>query len=355
MRTTTIRTSALLGVLLMLVAGCAQVNPFAEAKTVVSAAFTDVVDLVPQGAVKYNDVDVGLVESIELTDDNLALVTMHLDPDAPVPSAVEAVLAKTSVLGERYVDLVALEPDPSCCIDDGTRIEATSVRTDLEDLVAAGSDLLVDVSADAVRTTIEVGVEAFGGNEQLIAGFIDDVNSLVSTFDDNSEDLTDLIDGLDRVTAAYAPGAAENAAVLADLRVATAALQQQDDALLDTLRDVTVLSDEAVDFLDGHQEEIANFVRRLRKLLQEVEQANGSIDKLLEIGPLYTRQLTRGALNGEAQVWLDFIVCGIQDEQGDVSRDCTPPNPGQRAPQPPYYPVPEECWYDSDPCVEGEE
>ena len=352
MRTSPRRSMALLGVLLMLVAGCAQLNPFDAEKTAVSATFTDVVDLVPEGAVKYNDIDVGLVESIELTEDNLALVTMQLNPNAPVPREVEAVLAKTSVLGERYVDLVPLTDSGTCCIKDGTRIEQTSVRSDLEDLVAAGSDLLVNVGADAVRTTIEVGAEAFGGNEQLIAGFVDDVNVLVSTFDDNSDDLTALIDGLDRVTAAYAPNAAENAAVLADLREATAALQEQDEQLLDTLRDVTVLSDEAVGFLNEHQDEIQNFVRRLRKLLEEVEDANGSIDRLLEIGPLYTRQLTRGALNGEAQVWLDVIVCGVQDEQGDVSRDCTPPNPGQRAPNPPYYPVPEECWDDPDPCTE---
>ena len=133
----------------------------------------------PQGSVKYNDLDVGLVDSIELTEDDRALVTMSLDPDAPVPADVEAVLAKTSVLGERYIDLVPVGDDPACCIEDGTRIEATSVRTDLEDLVAAGSGLLVDVSADAVRTTIEVGAEAFGGRSQLISGFVDDVNSLV--------------------------------------------------------------------------------------------------------------------------------------------------------------------------------
>ncbi len=351
MRTRTRSPLVLLAVLALIVSGCSQLNPFSEAKTRVTAAFDDVNDLVPEGSVKFNDLDVGLVESIELTEDNRALVAMRLNPDAPVPADVEAVLAKTSVLGERYVDLVPLADDPACCIEDGTRIEKTSVRTDLEDLVAAGSGLLVNVSADAVRTTIEVGAEAFGGRSELISGFVDDVNSLVSTFDDNSDDLVALIDALDQVTAAYAPNAAKNAAVLEDLRTATAALQEQDEQLLDTLRDVTVLSDEAVDFLGRHQDEVHNFVRRLRKLLQEVQEANGSIDELLEVGPLYTRQLSRGALNGEAQVWLDVIVCGVQDEQGDVSRDCTPPNPGQRAEEPPYYPVPEECWDDPDPCT----
>ena len=347
---------ALVAALSIVVSGCG-LSPFDTDTTTVSATFDDVVDLVPEGAVKYNDVTVGSVEAIELTDDTEARVTMGLDPDAPVPTDVRAVLAKTSVLGERYIDLVPTDPpdEATCCITDGTVIAATEVRSDLEDLVAAGSELLVSVSADAVRTTIQLGAEAFGGREQLIGGFIDDVNAVVSTFDDNTDDLLALIDALDRVTAAYAPNAAENAAVLADLRVAAAALEDQDEKLLDTLDDVSTLSGEATAFLADHQDEIQDFVRRARKVLEEVEEANSDIAHLLEIGPLYTTQLTRGALNGEAQVWLDVIVCGINDEQGDVSRDCTPPNPGQRTDPPPYHPVPERCWRDPDPCNGQEE
>ena len=354
--TTRVRFRALVAVLAVLASACG-IGPFATNTTTVQATFDDVIDLVPEAAVKLNDVDVGLVESIELTDDQEALVTMGLNPDAPVPTDVRAVLAKTSVLGERYIDLEPIGTDTAqaCCIEDGTTIQETEVRSDIEDLVASGSQLLASVSADAVASTIQLGAEAFGGREQLIGGFIDDVNVLVSNLDEDTEDLLALLDAFDRVTAAYAPTSAENAAVLEDLRVAAAALDDQDEQLLDTLDDVTQLSAEATTFLSGHQDEIADFVRRARKVLEEVEDANGSIQTLLDIGPLYAAQLRKGALNGEAQVWLDFIVCGVNDEQGDPSRDCTPPNPGQRAERPDYYPVPRECWKTPDPCVDEED
>ena len=344
---------ALVATLVLMTAAC---GTFQTNTTTVQATFDDVVDLVPEASVKLNDVDVGLVESIELTDDQQALVTMGLNPDAPVPTDVRAVLAKTSVLGERYIDLEPIGEDvaQACCIEDGTTIEETVVRSDIEDLVSSGSQLLASVSADAVASTIQLGAEAFGGREQLIGSFIDDVNVLVSNLDEDTEDLLALLDAFDRVTGAYAPNSAENAAVLEDLRVAAAALDDQDEQLLDTLDDVTRLSAEATSFLSGHQDEIVDFVRRARKVLQEVEQANGSIQTLLDIGPLYAAQLRKGALNGEAQVWLDFIVCGVNDEQGDPSRDCTPPNPGQRAEGPDYYPVPRECWKTPDPCVDEE-
>ena len=351
-----LRSMALVATLSLLASACGM-GPFATNTTTVQATFDDVVDLVPEAAVKLNDVDVGLVETIELTDGQEALVTMGLNPDAPVPKDVRAVLAKTSVLGERYIDLepIGEDADQPCCIEDGTTIEETVVRSDIEDLVASGSQLLASVSADAVASTIQLGAEAFGGREQLIGGFIDDVNVLVSNLDEDTDDLLALLDAFDRVTAAYAPNAAENAAVLEDLRVAAAALADQDEQLLDTLDDVTQLSAEATAFLSGHQDEIVDFVRRARKVLEEVEDANSSINTLLDIGPLYAAQLRKGAVNGEAQVWLDFIVCGVNDEQGDPSRDCTPPNPGQRAEGPDYYPVPRECWKTPDPCVDEED
>lgn len=346
--------TAMLAVLGLFLAGCG-LNPFAAETTTVSATFPDVVDLVTDGSVKLNDVDVGRVEAIELTEDNQAHVTMSIDADAPVPTDVTAILAKTSVLGERYVDLVPADEAETCCIEDGTVIDDTHVRTDLEDLVASGSGLLAEVSADAVHTTVELGAETFSGRSELISRFVDDLNHVVSTYDDNSGDLLALIDSLDRVTAAYAPNAAENAAVLEDLRVATAALQEQDDQLLDTLDDVTGLSGEAVEFLSGHQDEIADSVRRLRLVLEQVEASDDSIRGLLDIGPLYLSQLRKGELNGEAQVWLDTVLCGIQDDQGEVDEDCTPPNPGQRAPVPDHHPVPRECWRDPAPCNGREE
>lgn len=352
--TTTLRRLVPMAVLALVATACTGILG-GNGPTMVSATFDDVIDLVKDGSVRMNDLQVGTIEAIELTEDNRARVTMALDPEAEVPQDVRAVLAKTSVLGERYVALEPTGEDTSCCIEAGTEITDTEVRGDLEDLVASGSDLLVSVSSDAVRQTIEVAAETFGGREQLIGAFIDDVNGLVGTYQDNTDELLALIDALDRVTAAYAPNAADNAAVLEDLRVAAAALEDIDEDLLDTLDDVTELSDEAVTFLSEHQDQLQDTLRRLRKVTEQVAAADADIDRLLEVGPLYTLQLTRGALNEEAQVWLDFIVCGVNDTDGDPSRDCTPPNPGERAESPPYYPVPRECWEDPDPCTEDGE
>lgn len=323
----------------------------------VTAHFSDVVDLTTGAGVRFNDVTVGGIGRIRLATAGCpasapcAEVELLVDPSVPVPTDVRAELAKTSVLGERYVALVPTTTDGPCCLTDGARVAETAVRSDVEALVAAGSELLVSVSSDAIRTTLETGAAAFGGRADVVASFVDDLHTVVGAYHEDRDDVLALIDSLDRVTAAYAEDAAANAATLADLRVAARALQDQDDRLLDTLDDVSELSGEATGFLSDHHDEIEDAVRRLRLVLEQVEASDEDIRRILAVGSRWMTLLGRGAINGEAQVWTDGIMCGVNDDQGEVDEDCTPPNAGQRAPAPGYYPVPEECWQDPEPCT----
>jgi phospholipid/cholesterol/gamma-HCH transport system substrate-binding protein len=64
--------------------------------------FEDVLDLVPQSAVKVDDVTVGSVTDIEL-DGYTAKVTASINGDVALPANVSASLRQTSLLGEKFV------------------------------------------------------------------------------------------------------------------------------------------------------------------------------------------------------------------------------------------------------------
>ena len=67
----------------------------------VTAQFTDVLDLVPQAAVKVNDVSVGRVEKIDLGPDNkTAVVNVAVNGDVRLPENALARLRQSSLLGE---------------------------------------------------------------------------------------------------------------------------------------------------------------------------------------------------------------------------------------------------------------
>ncbi len=112
---------------------------------------------------------------------------------------------------------------------------------------------------------------------------------------------------------------------------------------MDALDEVRRLSVVGARILDEHETELDNLVRRLRIITSQINRVPNALQMLLTWAPRHNLHVPNGVVNEEAQVWLDFIVCGFNDTEGDPSRDCTPPNPGERAPGPGFSPNSEAC------------
>ena len=98
----------------------------------VKIEFTDVLDLVPQSAVKVNDVTVGSVKKIELSEGGYtAVVTVSLKKDVTLPENALASLRQTSLLGEKFVSLDA-PADPSGTLRDGMYIPLARTQRNAE-------------------------------------------------------------------------------------------------------------------------------------------------------------------------------------------------------------------------------
>jgi phospholipid/cholesterol/gamma-HCH transport system substrate-binding protein len=72
----------------------------------VTVEFADVLDLVPQAAVKVDDVTVGTVEKISLAGWT-ARVSLRLGRDVRLPANATAAVRQSSLLGEKYVTVAA--------------------------------------------------------------------------------------------------------------------------------------------------------------------------------------------------------------------------------------------------------
>lgn len=329
-----------LGLVLALSAGACGIIGGDDTLTV-TATFDDVIDLVPRAGVRAGDVPIGIVTDIELTDDAEALVTMSIEPDTGLPRDVLASLAKTSLLGERYVDLRPTGEAGE--LQDGQHIDDTRIVGDFEDLVEASNEVLAFVAADQLSAAVTVGAQAFGGRGGLIGSFIENVEGVIGRYDEGSDQLVHLIEAVDQLTVEMAPDAELNAAALATLNETAVALDAQDERLMDALDDVTRLSIVGARILDDHESQLDNFFRRLRQITRQVNRYPNALQRILTYGPRHNLHVPNGVVNEEAQVWLDFIICGFNDTDGDPSRDCTPPNPGEPGPPPPFQPSPESC------------
>lgn len=320
-----------------------------------TATYDDVGDLVTDAHVRAGDVPIGVVTDIELRDDFSAAVTMRVDRDTGLPAETEAVLARTGLLGERYIDLRPLGEEGR--LEDGTNLEHTRTVREFEDLVRSGDETLSLVSADLLGAAVETGAIAFGGRGGLIGRFIGAVESFVGRYEEGSDDLLHLIDSVDDLTTGLAEDAEVNAESLAVLERASRVLEEEDDRLVDALSDLTDLAEVGERILEEHREEIQDNIRRLRILLAQLTRIDGALSDLLTWAPRHNIHVPNGVALEEgsgdymAQVWLDFIVCGVNDTPGDPSRACEPPNPGESA-ESDKHPRSEDCFDDLDVCRE---
>lgn len=336
---------ALTTLLLMVGSACSLVG---SDTLTITADFDDVIDLVPQAHVRAGDVPIGSVTGIELTDDEQARVTMQIQTDTGLPSDTIARLKKTSLLGERYVELVG-NNDGGVLVD-GQHLGDSAVVGELEALVATGNELLGFVATDRLAAAIETGAVAFGGRGGTLGRFLDDINAFVASVEEGKDDIVALIDAVDLYLGGVVGSAQTNADALAVLERSTRALAEEDDRLIDALAELERLSIVGDRIMTDHRDEIDALVVRIRRILNEVTRIDGAFQDLLTYLPRHNLHVPNGTLNGFAQVWLDFIICGFSETDGDPSRDCTPPNPGTSAEKPPFGPNPEGCNEDHDEC-----
>lgn len=332
------RPLALLAVLALALSGCAL---FDDDQMVLFAEFEDVIDLVELASVRAGDVPIGTVTDISLTADETALVEMEIDRDVELSDDTIAVLSKTSILGERFVDLRPQGGDGGL-LASGDTIEVTRIVTDFEDLVGTGSDVLAGLSAQRLAVAIRTGAETFGGRGQLLGQVIDDVEVLVARYEDGSGTITRVIDEVAALTAELAPDAEANAADLALLRETTDALDEQDEQLFATLEDLQRLATVGERILEDNAELTDDNIRRLRIILEAVNRTEGRLGELLDNAVGHNLNVPDGSIEMKAQIWGDFVICGLQDDESSFAESCDPPNPGEPGPLPTVNPCPQE-------------
>lgn len=316
----------------LLASGCA-----ADDATIVMATFDDVVDLTPRAAVKIADVTVGNIRAIELSDDHRALVTMGVDPQVELPSRVTARLRKTNVLGERFVELVP-DRDSGGRFTSGSMVDEASIVPELEELVFSGTEFVAAIAADRLAGAIEAGAQGLGGRGQTLNTVLDDLSEIVATYSANRDDIVRLIDGFEGFLADVGPEADLHGAALGELLRFNQVLSAEDERLLDTLSEIRALANSGTDIITTHRQRIDDFFVRLTRLSDEIVARDDDLSQLFFVIQRHNHSTIQGINAEHAQIILDFIICGVNDEPGDPVRSCEEQAPSGMAPPQPRPP-----------------
>jgi phospholipid/cholesterol/gamma-HCH transport system substrate-binding protein len=293
----------------------------------VTIEFPDVLDLVPQSAVKVNDVTVGSVQSIEVGGGTTytARVRVRVRKDVVLPSNAHASLRQTSLLGEKFVSLdPPTTEQPEGRLRDGAMIglDRTTRNADIEEVLAALSLVLNGGSLEQLQTINRELVLALKGRESKVRDLLTQLNTFVGGLDKQKADIVRALDGLDTLTARLAAQRGTLAVGLRDIPAGVSVLADQRAQLTQVLTGLNRLGTVAVRVIKASQQNTTADLRALEPILTSLNRAGKDLPDSLELLTTYPfpRTVDEGIKGDYANLWVtaDINLVGAGTNTGII-------------------------------------
>ncbi len=299
----------------------------------VTIYFSNVLDLVPQSTVKVNDVEVGKVESVELSkagdnsgDQTLngwtAKVKIQVNSDVKLPSNARAEVRITSLLGEKYVALEQpLDKPADTPLKDGSQIQITHTGSapEVEDVLGALSLLLNGGGLQQIRIITTELNKALDGNESAVRDLLGQLNSFVGRLDDQKDTIFTALDSVDRLTKTLNANKKIIEQTLDTMPQALEILKDERTKFVTLLTSLSNLGSVATRVITATQQNLTDALKSLAPSLEQLTAAGSDLPQSLKIALTFPFPLgtTLNAVKGDyanlhAYVNLDLTseICG---------------------------------------------
>ena len=287
----------------------------------VTVEFADVLDLVPQSAVKVNDVAVGKVDSVELRGWH-ALVKLSVNGDVRLPANARAELLQTSLLGEKYVQLEQPSADPvgdlrTAHATPTIPIERTGRNPEVEEVLGALSLLLSGGGLPQIRTITHELDDALSGRTAAVRDLLARLNTFVGGLDKQKDKITQAIENVDVLAARLDKQKQVLINTLDTLPAALKVLSGERKQLVGLLGSLDHLGGVATNVIDATSDTLASALRQLDPVLTSLTAAGQDLPNAMELMLTYPfPKAVRGAVRGDytnADISLDLNLSDVLD------------------------------------------
>ena len=250
----------------------------------VTVQFRDVLDLVPQSAVRINDIAVGKVTDIELNGWT-ATATLELNRDAKLPDDAEATIRQTSLLGEKFVNLAPPETGGTGQLGDGDKIplERSGRNPEIEEVLGATSLLLNGGGIEKTNTIVKELGNALDGNEAEVKQLLQTSEAFLGQLDENKGALIRTLEQVDRLARTTNDQRDAITGALDELPEALSVINAQRDDLVTLLESLDRLGDVATGVIRRSKEDTLAVLRDLEPTLRELANAGDELPKAFEV------------------------------------------------------------------------
>jgi phospholipid/cholesterol/gamma-HCH transport system substrate-binding protein len=253
----------------------------------VTAEFANVLDLVPQSAVRVNDAAVGRVVRIYLPRGSwTARVEMLVNGNVRLPSNAIAQIQQSSLLGEQFVALSA-PPGAASAGRLGNNamipVYRTTSNATVEQVLGALSLLLNGGGINQLHTIVTELNHALAGNEPRIRAMLPQLSHLLVNLYQHRDDIKSALDGLNRLSATLRARDRQIGYVLSNLSPGLKVLARQHAQLVTMLNSLHRLTGVAVGTINASQASFVADLRALAPTLQQLASAGRNLPLALQV------------------------------------------------------------------------
>ena len=248
----------------------------------VKVQFRDVLDLVPQSAVRVNDIAVGKVRKIELRGWT-AVVTLQINREVKLPENAEATIRLTSLLGEKFVSLAAPETGAVGSLRDGDFIplDHSGRNPEIEEVLGAASLLFNGGGLEKTQTIVRELNKTLDGNEPEIKELLKSANSFMSQLDQNKVALLASLEKINRLAVETNKQKSAITGALDNLPGALRVVNEQRDDLVKLLQALNRLGDVGTRVVKESKADTIADLKALAPILRRLADSGDDLPKSL--------------------------------------------------------------------------
>jgi len=276
----------------MLLSSCSVIGG-GGGKYQLTAWFPKTIALFKDSQVRVLGLPAGQVTKVTAMGDKVR-IEMKLKKSVPVPADVHATIVPLSLIGERYVQLfpVWTTGQPKARSGDVIPMERTEVPVEPDEALAALKKFLDSLDPGATGRLVQNAANDVQGNGQNINDAVANLSTLVGTLADKDQQLGDIIDNFDKFTVVLRTREVQLGNVMDSFANLTSLLAEERKAIESTVRNLGNVSTDAFDLLSVNRAGLDKDLTELTRVLQAVKSNIGSVQQLLDSGPLLVNGLS---------------------------------------------------------------
>jgi phospholipid/cholesterol/gamma-HCH transport system substrate-binding protein len=241
--------------------------------------------LYPRSNVTYRGAQVGIVDSVNLTDTGVQAV-LSLNSNVKIPADLKAEIHSVSSVGEQFVQLIPRSGEgPSLKDGDVIPADRTTVPTDINKVLTDTTRGLQAIPQDNLKTVVDEAYTAVGGLGPELRRLVNGSTTLAIDARKNLDPLTTLIDQSKPVLDSQTDTADSIQAWASNLASITGQLQNQDSAVAGILQNGPGAADEVRALFDRLQPTLPIVLANLVSLGEVAVTYQPSLEQLLVLLP----------------------------------------------------------------------